>query len=153
MAKKRLIARRKLTGYKVEYLPTSTTINAPRKNLYLDVKLLLGSGRTFEWSLRVQTGTLSIPGSKYKFSWPTANISFNVSEENMVTHQDVPPSWSSAFSHHLYVLYYYLHYNENLDVNKTHLFDIMIDCAVDFDVEPISKIVCRRKTKNGLNNN
>ena len=49
-------------------------------------------------------------------------------------------------SHHLYVLYYYLHFNGNLDVGETHLFDIMMDCAVDFDVEPISKIVCKRKT-------
>ena len=50
------------------------------------------------------------------------------------------------FSHYLYVLYYCLHFNENLTVGKTHLFDIMMDCAVDFDVEPISKIVWKRKT-------
>ena len=30
--------------------------------------------------------------------------------------------------------------------NQTHRFDIIMDCAVDFDVEPISKIVCRGDT-------
>ena len=55
------------------------------------------------------------------------------------------------FSPHLYVCIILLS-SIKKNVGKTHLFDIMMDCAVDFDVEPISKIVCKRKTKkNGLN--